>query len=195
MEEGIRMKFLILNGAEENHKTVNSICNIFFEVCEFNGHEVDLINLRDLEIADCRGEFNCWIKTPGVCMIADEGYKILELISKSHNVIMVTPINYGGYTYHLKKALDRFIPFLSPLFMMRSGEVHHRKRYAQHPNFITVGTMPEADIEKEQIFKKLIRRSSLYLDGPLNLGSVIFDNQPQDSIRKEAARLLKEVGV
>lgn len=188
------MKFLILNGADKNYGKVDLICNVFSNACEANGHDVNLMTLRDMEIADCRGEYNCWLKTPGICMLTDEGRIIPELFAKSHTVIMVTPITYGGHSYHLKKALDRCNPNEMPFAKIHSGEVRYSIRYERPLNYIIVGTMPEENAEKEKTFKKLIERNAISLNASIYLGSVILDNQPSDLIRKEVDRLLRKVG-
>ncbi len=189
------MKTVILNGADYNGDKTDQICEMFAEACGSNGCEVEMLTLRDMEIADCMGEFNCWIKTPGKCMTADEGQRIPQLLFQSHTVVMVTPITYGGHSYHLKKALDRIIPFVSPDFTIRDGEVHHKKRYERHPNFIAMGTLPEEDQEQEKAFRNTIRRQAVNMDGPTHLDSVILEGQSTDEVREEIQKLLREVGV
>ena len=189
------MKTVILNGADRSGDKADQICEMFAEACGSNGCEVEILTLRDMKIADCMGEFNCWLKTPGRCTTTDEGQKIPQLLYQSHTVVMVTPVTYGGHSYHLKKALDRFIPFISPDFDIRQGEVHHKRRYDRHPNYITMGTLPEEDQEQEKAFRNTIRRQATNMDGPVHLDSVILEKQPMDEIRREIQKLLREVGV
>ena len=97
------------------------------------GHAVQSFQLRDTPIAYCRGCFNCWIKTPGICRTRDAGRYVARAFRASDAVFFLTPVTFGGYSSELKKALDRCIGLVAPFSTRVRGEVHHRRRYAAYP--------------------------------------------------------------
>ena len=57
-----------------------------------NWHYLDLNQLR---IANCRGCFGCWVKTPGRCVIRDDAVSVYPLIARSSDLIYVSRIFCG----------------------------------------------------------------------------------------------------
>src|SRR3970282_2651231 len=76
----------------------------------------------------------------------------------SESVVYATPVTFGGYSFHLKKMLDRFIPVLDQRFTVVGGEVHHRLRY---PKTIGLGTVPSPYPEGERLFARLVARNGI----------------------------------
>jgi multimeric flavodoxin WrbA len=120
-------------------------------------------DLTALEIAPCRGCFDCWIKTPGLCFTRDAMDGVLRELARAEFAFWITPIAFGGYGYHLKKALDRSIPILLPFFIKIGGEVHHPLRYDVKRRLAVLGTLPAPDPESERIFHGLVARNSINL--------------------------------
>ncbi|AOT69616.1 flavodoxin family protein [Geosporobacter ferrireducens] len=155
------MKALILNGALKEDQELVAVSRFAEEILVQQGYEVDSILLREKEIGECIGCFDCWVKTPGICIINDYGRIIAEKIINSEFVLWLTPIAYGGYSSELKKAMDRIIPLLLPFFKKVQGEVHHKERYEKYPRVSVLGVMEEKDDEREEIFNCLIKRNAL----------------------------------
>jgi len=189
------MKVILLNGADKNDTTSETVCKMFSDKLKKHNHEAILINLRDVEIASCLGCFGCWIKTPGICVIDDPGREIAKSVVQSDLVITVTPITFGGYSYELKKALDRLIPIISPFFKKIKGEIHHKPRYERYPNCISVGILSEMDEEKAETFKNLVIRNAINMHNPVCLSSILFRNQFPEELSDQIDELLQKVGV
>jgi len=117
--------------------------------------------MRDLDIAPCRGCFDCWVKTPGECVIDDPAREIAREFVRSDLAVFITPIVFGGYSSQLKKGLDRLIPLLLPYFTFVGNEVHHVRRYRSYPNLLGIGLLPAPDPEEEAIFSQLLLRNSI----------------------------------
>lgn len=80
-------------------------------------------------IHNCIGCFGCWIKTPGQCVIKD-GYETMgSLLSKTTELIIISRMNYGGFSSFVKNVLDRSISYIHAYFQIRNKEMHHRRRY------------------------------------------------------------------
>lgn len=178
------MKAMILNGARNNEKVLDSIHKIVFDKLSDLNWDVKPFILRELNITHCVGCFECWVKTPGVCRFKDDGPQIAEALIKSDLLICITPITFGGYSSELKKALDRIICWISPFFMKIYGETHHKRRYEKYPSLMGIGVLPQSDPDSEKIFKTLVNRNALNFHSPTHIGGVVFSSQGMDEQRK-----------
>lgn len=151
-------------------------------VLEAKGFQVEVIRLRDKEIADCTGCFGCWTRTPGRCVIDDDGDRVASAFSTSDLVVFLTPVTFGGYSYHLKKALDRSICSLLPFFRRVQGEVHHALRYDVAQRLVMVGLLPSRDEEAQTVFAQLVERNAINMQ-PVGWSSalVFMDERPEMS--------------
>jgi multimeric flavodoxin WrbA len=95
-------------------------------------------------------------------VIDDAGRDVARGIVGSDVVVYLTPVLFGGYSYELKKAVDRSIPIISPYFRMVNGEVHHKPRYASYPNVAALGwgLVGLTDDEKAS-FATLVKRNAI----------------------------------
>lgn len=81
------------------------------------------------EIHPCIGCFGCWVKTPGKCVIHD-GYENTGIqVSRCTELIFVSRCRYGSFSPFVKTVQDRAISYLHPDFVLRKGEMHHKRRY------------------------------------------------------------------
>ena len=83
-------------------------------------------------IHHCIGCFGCWIKTPAACVIRDKYGDMGEYLSKCKEVIIISKCCYGGFSPFVKNVLDRSISYVHPYFVIKNGEMHHRRRYKNH---------------------------------------------------------------
>jgi len=128
--------------------------------------DVTTLKLSELDIAPCLGCFGCWIKTPGECVIDDTGRDVTRSIIGSDLVVYLTPILFGGYSYELKKVLDRAIGIISPFFRKARGEVHHKKRYDRHPRVAAFGWSKRLAEDEDDIFENLVKRNAINMHTP-----------------------------
>jgi multimeric flavodoxin WrbA len=187
------MKALILNGYLEEGKCMVPVNKFIEEILIEKGYEVESILLREKKITECMGCFDCWVKTPGICVINDYGRALVESIINSDTVIYLTPVVYGGYSSELKKAVDRIIPLMLPFFKKIEGEVHHKERYKKYPNIFVLGMMSDEDNKMKDIFYSLIKRNSLNWHGPLTGG--IIEGNLEDDIKYQIGEKLRSLGV
>ncbi|MCW4025598.1 MAG: NAD(P)H-dependent oxidoreductase [Candidatus Bathyarchaeota archaeon] len=189
------MNIVVINGARPQDSKVDETSDILQSVLSQLG-DVTAYKMRDMEIADCMGCFACWLKTPGQCIINDAGKEITPKIIKSDLRIFVTPVVFGGYSYELKKILDReglseLLPFLAEF----NGEIHHPPRYDKCSRIITVGVLPKPNPEYERIFKTLAGRIALNAHAPAYAVAVIYNDDSPEKIRETIKGLIAEAGV
>lgn len=131
-------------------------------------------------VKNCVGCFGCWVRTPGECVIKERCSVIPRYMSESNEVIIISPILYGGYSRRIKAVLDRSIGYVLPYFQTVNGEMHHQMRY-NNPFKLTVYFYGECDEEEKEIACKLVKANEINL-GAGDHRVLFFDNW--DSIRK-----------
>lgn len=187
------MKALLLNGSNKKEPEIDELYDSIMYELENDGWEIDSILLQNVNIAPCQGCFECWIKTPGECKIDDEGREIAKKMVHSDLIIHFTPITFGGYSYELKKAIDRFIPVLLPFFTKRDGEVHHTHRYEHRASIIVIGILPQTNEEKETVFKTLVQRNSLNMGASLHEALIYIKQESDVKFLNAFREILKKV--
>jgi len=153
------------------------------------GNEVNVVVLNGDEINPCRGCFQCWIKTPGLCAVtSDCANTVSGQEIQSDVVVFISKINYGCYSYDVKSFLDRSIPNISPYFEIFQGEMHHKMRYQRFPYMITIGYGVFTS-QEQQTFISLAERNALNMRPPKHF---VFTMQNEDEA-SEVIQSLKDV--
>lgn len=86
-------------------------------------------------IKPCIGCFSCWTKTPGRCVIHDNYDTTGIVMGKCNEVIIISECRYGSVSSFVKAVQDRAISYIHPCFVIKKGEMHHKRRY---DNIITL---------------------------------------------------------
>lgn len=155
------MKVTLLNGAREGETRIDSATIQISETLIHRGWDVTTYTLREHRIGYCIGCFNCWVKTPGHCIIQDDNHTIAAEVINSDMFILVSAITFGGYSSEMKRMMDHMIPLLSPFFRRIDGEVHHRMRYDRYPTLYSIGFLPQPDPVQEHIYHRLVKANAI----------------------------------
>lgn len=185
------MKVTILNSYGENRipgLVQRSIKNKFIEMRE----DVTYFDLTQLKISPCQACISCWVKTPGECIIEDDGLEVAKSYIQSDLVVLVTPVFFGCYSYELKRAMERSIPLLSPFFKKIDGEYHHKKRYEKYPDLIVIGILEERDHESEAIIFEQVERNSINFFSQNHTCILIYEHQCDEEIDEILACLFND---
>jgi len=51
--------------------------------------------LSNRTLGSCTGCFQCWLKTPGLCVIDDDGRLLAGKFIQSDLVVLLTPVTFG----------------------------------------------------------------------------------------------------
>lgn len=109
----------------------------------------------------CMGCFNCWIKTPGQCIIADTIREVSRDIMNFDVILLVTKVKYGCYSPGIKRILDRNIPSVLPFFKIVNGEMHHAPRYKKYPDIVVLGYGNDITSNEEITLQKLANANAI----------------------------------
>lgn len=188
------MKATLLNGCIDNHSFGQGLQDAVLAGLQNLGASASVYVLRELNIAPCTGCFGCWIKTPGVCVIPDVALDIARDMVQNPLLVMITPVTFGGYSWQLKKALDRVISIISPFFKIINGEIHHQSRYLRYPHILVLGYMPAAIPGQVQTFQTLVKRNCINLHAEKNDCLVFLESENGQTVAEKIALSLAALG-
>ncbi|WNX84267.1 flavodoxin family protein [Agathobaculum sp. NTUH-O15-33] len=123
---------------------------------------MDLLFSANPPVAHCIGCFGCWIKTPGRCVIKDRASVLPSYFAQCSEVMIVSPILYGGYSANVKAVLDRSIGYLLPYFRYIDGQMHHQMRH-QNPFQLNVHFYGTCGDNERSIAKRLVNANAINL--------------------------------
>ncbi|NTV67836.1 MAG: NADPH-dependent FMN reductase [Chlorobaculum sp.] len=186
------MNALILDGSPANDATGGRVAAILAPLLAAKGYKTEHVVLRDKTLGHCRGCFQCWLKTPGVCILDDDNRELSRKFIQSDLTIFLTPVMYGAYSPELKRMLDHLIANISPFFTTIDGETHHRMRYERYPDVMVTGWSDRPDQTQEALFNHLAWRNTINFNGEKrswgivdrHAGDVALKSQVEDLVRK-----------
>src|SRR5660398_241964 len=89
----MRMEVLAINGSPKGEKSNTMlILQPFLEGLEGDGASTELVQVRDLEVRTCDGDYFCWAKKPGVFRYHDDMEDLLPRISAADLLVLATPL-------------------------------------------------------------------------------------------------------
>ena len=189
-----RANAIILNGARRDGETADRLASLAAETLNGEGYCICSFRLRDLRIEPCLGCFSCWDKTPGLCVIKDEMPALLRAASVSDVLVLTTPLFCGGYSYELKKAVDRLIPLSLPFFRQENGVTRHVPRYKPPSAYYVLGTQPANAQEHAAIFSDLARRNALNMHAPKHGSLIVAEGADTEAISAQIKNLISGRG-
>jgi multimeric flavodoxin WrbA len=157
------VKITILNGnPDADNIKFDSYLKELSDLLESSKHTVTTFKLRDMDIRYCIGCFDCWLKTPGECFVADGSGDICREYIKSDLVLFASPVIMGFTSALLRKAHEKILPLLHPYFELVQGEVHHLARYDKYPLMaLLLGKSKDTDEEDIEIISDIYRRDAI----------------------------------
>lgn len=97
---------------------------------------LNVIRFGDQDIRKCIGCWDCWLKTPGICVMKDPMSEHYRDYVNSEKVILLFDTAQGFLNHQAKAFLDRTIPHYHPYIELVDGECHHKARYDTYPDMI-----------------------------------------------------------
>jgi multimeric flavodoxin WrbA len=183
-------KIVVLDGSASGDKELPRVLEVLYQALKADGGQIETLRLSEMKLAHCLGCFNCWVKTPGVCVEADAGREIARTIIRSDATVLFTPVTFGGYSPELKKMVDRLVQIASPFFQMDHGEIHHPPRYAHLPRLMVVGVQRHFNATEAHIFKTLAGRNAINLHPPSFATEVVHTSENEEALRGRFETLL-----
>lgn len=154
------MKVTVFNGSPRGERgNTHIIVQEFLKGATEAGAEVENIFLAQKEIKPCRGELDCWIKTPGKCIIKDDMEELLGKFISSDVVVFATPVYVDNVTGIMKNFMDRLLPIIDPHFEKdENGEYRHVLRQEPMPKIVVISNCGYPEQSHFQVLSLLFRR-------------------------------------
>ena len=111
------MKILLINGSPHEGNTSDKIAEIEEKLSTYADADVEIINLKDMNILPCKGCFVCFMKGRNKCPLRDDRELIENKMMDADGVIFATPVYSMHVSYLLKTLIDRM------------GYIFHRPRF------------------------------------------------------------------
>jgi len=97
--------------------------------------DTEVIDTTGMDIRGCIGCNNCWLRTPGKCVIKDDYEQIFIKYLQVDRVIFVCDTKLGFVTYQMKNLVDRILPLALMYLKFQDGQMRHVSRYNKKLEF------------------------------------------------------------
>lgn len=173
------MSTVILSAASPQRPALDRLVEfVRAQLSRLGETEVKVFELSTMSLAYCQGEFDCWVKTPGLCRAHDEEQHIVQAIHDAERLVLVDAVTFGGHSFTLKRAQDRMICLLSPFFEKRAALTHHAMRYPHAAAFFALGWQPLPDPDQARTWERLADANGVNMFAPRVGAAVVDDSQP-----------------
>ncbi len=124
------MRIMVVNAAPRMESgNTQVVLNPFLVGLRHEKAEVDVALLAKKKIESCKGCFNCYAHTPGVCVHSDDMPGMIERIRQANVMVLATPVYIDGMTSLAKRFMDRLVAFMDPRFTRDDQGLVHPLRW------------------------------------------------------------------
>lgn len=121
-----------------------------------------VVRLGYQSITACIGCWNCWVKTPGRCVMKDQMAEFYPDYVNSDTVILLMNTSQGFISHQAKAFLDRTIPHYHPYIEIVDGECHHVARYKRYPYIVFYYDTEGLTDQEEQVIEDYLYRTGYH---------------------------------
>jgi multimeric flavodoxin WrbA len=187
-------RYLLIDGTRAEDTSLLPMFHVLHDTLVARGVNVETLRLQDVKLGHCIGCFDCWLKTPGQCVQADAGRRIVQSILSSDTVLLFGRVMFGTYSPEIKRLVDRCLsPLNLPYLQVSHGETHHRPRYDRYPRLVSVGVQGTPDADEAALFKLIVGRNALQLHAPSYAVSVVSITDSPETLRHEFVQLSSRI--
>ncbi|MFA4860613.1 flavodoxin family protein [Methanoregula sp.] len=120
------MKVLAISASP--HKDTGNTALIltpFLDGMKEAGAAVELFYTEDLTIRPCRGDFACFCRPSGRCIMSDDMDWLMPKVREADILVFASPLYVDGVTGPMKTFIDRLVPLLQMYIETRDGHCRH----------------------------------------------------------------------
>lgn len=100
------MKILILTGSPRKGGNTDMLAKAFFEGAKTD-NDVEIISVRDVDVAPCIGCNSCFTRENNRCFRNDSMAEIYQKMSNADMLVIASPVYFYGISAQLKNIIDR----------------------------------------------------------------------------------------
>jgi multimeric flavodoxin WrbA len=155
------------NEGEQYMKTLfdlreNDNGDIYEAVSNLYDEPVKIVRLGEQSINACIGCWNCWLKTPGHCVMKDQMAEHYTDYVNSDTVILLIDTAQGFINHQAKAFFDRTIPLYHPYIEIVDDECHHVARYERYPDMVFSYDTEGLTDQEEQVIEDYLYRTAYH---------------------------------
>jgi hypothetical protein len=165
-------------------KAGQAICNLFTK----KGIDTSYIPAANVNVMPCYGCGSCTDKSFGKCIIRDDADKFCATIIQSETMILVTPVTWGGYSYKVKKVLDKCSLIGDRTYRISRGELV-KGMQGNLKSFYVIGIKDNCSEQESKVFHGLAAENINIMNLKGNsflLGNNFKDNDIADIVEEIA---------
>lgn len=181
------MNAVILDG----HQDEGHLKSILVDELQKQNWKVDSFLLSEHEVLPCRSCGSCGVKTPGKCILKDDMDPIFHALAHCDVMVFFTPIQFGGYSAQLKKAVDRMMTMGLPLYRVKGDHLLHPTRYG-NKRIMGLGTYVICDGEEAVNFELLVERNALNMLSPAFSHRIFCPKLEDHTVRTMIQEMVEE---
>ena len=121
-----------------------------------------VVRLDSKSITACIGCWNCWLKTPGRCVMKDQMTESYPDYVNSDAIILLIDTAQGFINHKAKAFLDRTIPHYHPYIKIVDGECHHVARYKCYPDMVFYYDTEGLTTQEEGVIEDYLYRTAYH---------------------------------
>lgn len=134
--------------------------DIITTIQETYEEDINVLYFGDKTIKKCIGCWNCWLKTPGECVMKDDLQKSYEAYINSDTVFLLFDTAQGFINHQAKAILDRSIAHYLPYIVLIDKECQHAKRYDTYPDLVFYFDTDGLSEMEEQVIEDYLYRTA-----------------------------------
>lgn len=135
---------------------------------------IKTVVLSEGAIKACIGCWNCWVKTPGKCVMNDPMSSSYPDYVNSDSVIILMDTAQGFVDHNAKAFLDRIIPHYHPYIEIVDGECHHLARYERYPDMYFYYDTQDLSESEAQVIEDYLYRTAYHFQS--KAFRIVFDD-------------------
>ena len=180
---------MIVIVSDNDKENVGTALYDYYKMMDLN---VEFISASNRHIKPCYGCNGCTYVTYGKCVHRDDMDQILPTLIKGETIIYVSPLLWGGFSYNIKKILDKTSLMGDRFYQVENKELV-KGTIGNIKKIVGVGVSERrfnSRSKKEQgVFKNLLREIAMIMN--IDYMGIIVDTMPtKDEIKMLAMEVL-----
>lgn len=139
------------------------IGNALYQYYQDRNEDVEFVAASDLNIKPCYGCDGCTYKTYGKCIFRDDMDYVLPLLMKGDTIIYTSPMVWGGFSYSIKKIIDKMALTGDRFYHVKKGELV-KGTISNMKKIIGISTTDKASEKEEKTFESYIKEIATIID-------------------------------
>ncbi len=148
------------------------------------------IALEHVDIKPCISCRGCLTQTYGKCVVRDDGDVIYPQILQSDVLVLVSPLTFGGYSFSMKRVIDKFGLLMDEHYDVVDKELTKKGKRGRQFKLFCIAYSAQHDQEEANTFRTLVRET-LWItkgSGKAYVTGVAVDGETLQSIAEEVRK-------